>query len=83
MEEKIKVLNWIGVQSLEVYLTHYLFLNLVPALHQPVLASMEGMFTIVMNYLITLSLTVIVIKMVRGNSVLNYLLYAKRETIKS
>lgn len=82
-EEKIKVLNWIGVHSLEVYLTHYLFLNLVPALHQPVLASMEGMFTIVMNYLITLSLTVIVIKMVRGNSVLNYLLYAKRETIKS
>lgn len=80
---KIKVLNWIGVHSLEVYLTHYLFLNLVPALHQPVLASMEGMFTIVMNYLITLSLTIIVIKMVRGNSVLNYLLYAKRETIKS
>lgn len=80
---KFKVLNWTGVHSLEVYLTHYLFLSLVPALHQPVLASMEGMFTIVMNYLITLALTVIVIKMVRGNSILNYLLYAKRETIKS
>lgn len=83
MGGKFKVLNWTGVHSLEVYLTHYLFLSLVPALHQPVLASMEGMFTIVMNYLITLALTVIVIKMVRGNSILNYLLYAKRETIKS
>lgn len=36
----------IGVHSLEMYLTHYLFLSLVPPLHQPVLASMEGMFTI-------------------------------------
>ena len=78
-----KVLNWTGVHSLEVYLTHYLFLSLVPALHQPVLASMEGMFTIVMNYLLTLALTVMVIKMAQGNSILNYLLYAKRESTKS
>lgn len=80
---KFKVLNWTGVHSLEVYLTHYLFLSLVPALHQPVLASMEGMFTIAINYLLTLALTVMVIKMVQGNSILNYLLYAKRESTKS
>lgn len=78
-----KILNWTGVHSLEVYLTHYLFLGLVPALYQPVLASMEGMFTIVMNYLLTLALTVMVIKMAQGNSILNYLLYAKRESTKS
>lgn len=78
-----KILNWIGGHSLEVYLTHYLFLSLVPALHQPMLASMEGMVTIVMNYLLTLVLTVIVIKMAQGNNILNYLLYAKRESTKS
>lgn len=80
---KIKVLNWTGVHSLEVYLTHYLFLNLVPALHQPVLASMEGIFAIAINYLLTLALTVMVIKMAQSNSILNYLLYAKRESTKS
>lgn len=73
----------IGVHSLEMYLTHYLFLSLVPPLHQPVLASMEGMFTIFMNYLLTLAMTVMIIKMVRGNNILNYLLYAKRESTKS
>ena len=78
-----KVLNWTGVHSLEVYLTHYLFLSLVPALHQPVLASMEGMFAIAINYLLTLAMTVMVIKMVQGNSILNYLLFAKRESTKS
>lgn len=36
--ENFKVLNWTGIHSLEVYLTHYLFQNLVPTLHQPVLA---------------------------------------------
>lgn len=80
---KFKVLNWTGVHSLEVYLTHYLFLNLVPALHQPVLASMEGIFAIAINYLLTLALTVMVIKMAQSNSILNYLLYAKRESTKS
>ena len=80
---EFKVLNWTGVHSLEVYLTHYLFLSLVPALHQPVLASMEGIFAIAINYLLTLALTVIVIKMAQSNSILNYLLYAKRESTKS
>ena len=81
--EKFKVLNWTGVHSLEVYLTHYLFLSLVPALHQPVLASMEGIFAIAINYLLTLALTVMVIKMAQSNNILNYLLYAKRESTKS
>ena len=80
---EFKVLNWTGVHSLEVYLTHYLFLSLVPALHQPVLASMEGIFAIAINYLLTLALTVMVIKMAQSNSILNYLLYAKRESTKS
>lgn len=83
MGGKFKVLNWTGVHSLEVYLTHYLFLNLVPALHQPVLASMEGICAIAINYLLTLALTVMVIKMAQSNSILNYLLYAKRESTKS
>lgn len=83
MGGKFKVLNWTGVHSLEVYLTHYLFLNLVPALRQPVLASMEGIFAIAINYLLTLALTVMVIKMAQSNSILNYLLYAKRESTKS
>lgn len=47
------------------------------------LASMEGIFAIAINYLLTLALTVMVIKMAQSNSILNYLLYAKRESTKS
>lgn len=71
------VLQWSGVHSLEIYLTHYLFLSLVPALGHPRLASAEGMISLVINYLLTLALTVLVIKIAQHNRVLNRLLYMK------
>lgn len=74
-----KSLGWTGFHSLEIYLTHYLYLRLVPALGMPVLSSMEGMLSLVLNFALTVLLTVITIKLVQGNKVMNYLLYAKQE----
>lgn len=76
-------LRWTGVYSLEIYLTHYMYLRLVPGLCLPVLASMEGLLSLVVNFALTLLLTVITIKLVQSNKVLNYLLYAKQEKAHS
>lgn len=73
-----RLLNWAGVHSLEIYLTHYLFLSLTPALNLPVLASLDGLLTILVNYVLTLMLTIATIKLVQSNSVMNHLLYAKQ-----
>ena len=75
----LRPFGWTGVHSLEIYLTHYLYLRLVPALGLPVLSSMEGLLSLVVNFALTMLLTVVTIKMVQGNALMNYLLYAKQE----
>lgn len=72
-------LGWTGVHSLEIYVTHYLFLRLVPSLGLPVLSSMEGLLSLGLNFALTLLLTVATIKLAQSNKVMNYLLYAKQE----
>lgn len=72
-------LGWTGVHSLEIYLTHYLYLRLIPAFGLPALSSMEGALSLVVNFALTVLLTVVTIKLVQNNKVLNYLLYAKKE----
>ena len=74
-----KPLGWTGVHSLEIYLTHYLYLRLVPALGLPALSSMEGLLSLAVNFSLTVLLTVVTIKLVQSNRVMNYLLYAKQE----
>ena len=74
-----KPLGWTGVHSLEIYLTHYLYLSLVPAFGVPVLSSMEGLLSLVVNFALTVLLTVVTIKLAQSNMVMNYLLYAKLE----
>lgn len=74
-----RLLNWAGVHSLEVYLTHYLFLSLTPAMNLPILASKEGMVTLLLNYMLTLTLTLATIKLVQCNPIMNRFLYAKRD----
>lgn len=78
-----KFINWVGVHSLEIYLTHYLYLGLVPALGLPALSSMEGLLSLVLNYLLTILLVTITIKLLQGNNLLNFMLYAKKEKISS
>lgn len=71
------MLNWAGVHSLEIYLTHYLFLSLVPATSMPFLVSIDGLMAILVNYVLTLVLTLTAINLAQRNSVMNCLLYAK------
>lgn len=73
-----KYFNWAGVHSLEIYLTHYLFLSLAPSLNQPILSSMGGLFSVLVNFLLTMLLVVAIVMLVQSNRLLNFFLYAKQ-----
>lgn len=72
------IFKWAGAHSLEIYLTHYLFLRLVPDTSIPPLTSINGFFSLIINFTLTLLLTYMTIKIIRRNKELNYLLYAKQ-----
>ena len=74
----ISALQWVGKHSLEVYLSHYLLLNLFHMEQMPVLMSLSGITLMTVNFLATVGLTSLLIIIVQHNPVLNYILYAKR-----
>lgn len=74
----ISALQWVGKHSLEVYLSHYLLLNLFHMEQMPALMSLSGITLMTVNFLTTVGLTSLLIIMVQHNPVLNYIMYAKR-----
>lgn len=73
-----KVFYWAGVHSLEIYLTHYLFLNIIATKEIPILLTLEGMVMLVINFVLTIGLSIIIIRLIQKNNTMNYLLYGKR-----
>ena len=71
------VLRWIGQNSMEVYLVHYLLLCLMKIDAEPMSSSPLGVGMILVNYLITVVLTVLVIIAIKKNKVLRVLLTGK------
>ena len=74
----ISALLWVGKHSLEVYLSHYLLLNLFHMEQMPALMSLSGITLMTVNFLATVGLTSLLIIIVQHNPVLNYILYAKQ-----
>lgn len=68
----------IGKHSLEIYVTHYLLLNLVKLQETPCVTTVTGIGIIVINYLLTVLLTIIVVIVIRQNRWLNMVVYGKR-----
>lgn len=69
--------QYIGVHSLEIYLVHYLFLNLLPVEIKPLAVSLLGALIITVNYIATLLLTILVVWIVNKNKGLQLLLWGK------
>lgn len=67
-----------GIYSLEIYLGHYLFLNIIPLTTQPQLMSLPGLAVVTINYALTIILTYILISLIKNNSILNYIVFAKK-----
>lgn len=73
-----KIFQWGGLYSLEIYLGHYLFLNMMPLTNQPQLISLTGLALVAINYLLTIVLTYILIMLLKNNNLLNYIVFAKK-----
>ena len=72
-------LAWVGEHSLEVYLTHYLLLSLIKSDKVPILYSPVGLSLVLVNYVITVALTVMAIVMMNPNAVLSFVLTGKKK----
>lgn len=72
-------LAWVGEHSLEVYLTHYLLLSLIKLDEAPILYSPTGLSMVLVNYMITVALTVMAIVMMNPNAVLSFVLTGKKK----
>ena len=72
-------LAWVGEHSLEVYLTHYLLLSLIKLDEAPILYSPAGLSMVLVNYVITVALTVMAIVMMNPNAVLSFVLTGKKK----
>lgn len=73
------ILAWVGEHSLEVYLMHYLLLSLIRLNKAPALYSPMGLSLVLVNYVITVALTVMAIAMMRQNAMLRFVLTGKKK----
>lgn len=64
---------------MEVYLTHYLLLSLIKSDKVPILYSPVGLSMVLVNYVITVALTVMAIVMMNQNAVLRFVLFRKKK----
>ena len=64
---------------MEVYLTHYLLLSLIKLDKAPILHSPAGLSMVLVNYVITVALTVMAIVMMNQNAVLRFVLTGKKK----
>lgn len=72
-------LSWCGEHSLEIYLTHYLLLTLLYMPEAPIMGSIQGTALMLANYLITVVLTIIAVKLVNKNRTLKLVLYGNKD----
>jgi peptidoglycan/LPS O-acetylase OafA/YrhL len=70
-------LTWVGVHSLEVYLVHYLLLTIVRPVELPALSSYQGMLTALVNFAVTVTLSVLVIRVLNHSETLQLVLFGK------
>lgn len=69
--------SWIGRHSIEVYLLHYYFLNLIILNSTPDFLSARGIALVAMNYVITIAIAVAVAKLLGSNRYLNLMLFGR------
>lgn len=73
------LLHWCGVHSLEIYLAHYLLLNLLRLGNAPLIGSMTGTGLVLLNYVITVLLTIFAIRVVGTSKILRMALIGNKE----
>lgn len=72
-----KLLEWVGKSSLEIYLLHGTVLSLLKFNLLPVFWSVEGIILVFANFVITIVMCVVIISLLKGNKVINKILFGK------
>ena len=73
-----RLLEAVGVHSIEIYLTHYLLLTLIQITPSPEMNSIEGASLLLVNFIVTIVMTWVVITILEQNRLLKYVLYGKK-----
>lgn len=73
------LLSWCGAHSLEIYLTHYLLLCLLKMAETPLTGSIPGITLMISNYMMTVVLTLLAVKLINSNKALRLVLYGNKE----
>lgn len=74
-----RLLSWCGVHSLEIYLTHYLLLCLLKMAETPLSVSIPGTALTICNYVITVTLSTLIVKLTNSSKSLRLVLYGNKE----
>ena len=74
-----RVLRWIGTHTLELYLVHYLCLNLIREAPAPDCESLSGATLILLNFCLTLGISAFVTLLFSRTRFLRFLLYGKTD----
>lgn len=69
---------WSGKHSLEIYLIHYLFLNIFVMLDVPDIVTWQGKILVIINYCVTLMCVYVILKLISMNDVLSRVLFWKK-----
>jgi len=73
----VQGLSWCGIHSLEIYLIHYFVLNILQPLTQVEMITVAGVTVIIVNYVLTISLTVLIARLLNVNPIVRKVLFGK------
>lgn len=73
-----KFFAYIGANSLEIYLVHYMFLSLIQLTIKPEISTAFGIAVTVCNFIITVLLTLVFSKVIGSNKYLKFFLFGKK-----
>lgn len=79
--EMVKSIVRISVFLLEIYMLHYLLISVFRLNPLPDFMSVKGFVICISNYIITLTLTLIITLLLNSNSVLRFLLFGKTSEV--
>lgn len=74
-----KAIVWVGTHSLEIYLAHYIFLDLMKAGKTPVFNSVSGASLTVVNWIIAIAAVTGLILLTEKNSFFKFGLYGRKK----
>ena len=70
--------SWVGNNSLQIYLLHGFFLNLLRINPKPVFSTPQGIVLTFGNYILTIVLVAVIVHILKANQYLQFVLFGKR-----